>query len=208
MATVLDDILAARLIGIIRLREYGRAVEVAGALQRGGLRVLEFALTGQGVPEAIAAVRAGLGDALRVGAGTVLDAAAAAAVIDAGAEFIVTPAVVPDVIAVCVRRGVPIACGALTPTEILTASRAGADLVKLFPARLGGPAYVRDVLAPLPHVRLVPTGGVGPENARSFLEAGAVAVAMGGNLVAAEAVAMGRWEEIEANARACVHAVQ
>ena len=102
----------------------------------------------------------------------------------------------------------PIACGALTPTEILTASRAGADLVKLFPARLGGPAYVRDVLAPLPHVRLVPTGGVGPENARSFLEAGAVAVAMGGNLVGERAVNEGRWAEIEANARACVDAVR
>ncbi len=114
----------------------------------------------------------------------------------------------PEVIEVGRRRDVPVVCGALTPTEVLAASRAGADLVKLFPARLGGPGYVRDLLGPFPQLQLVATGGVSAENARTFLDAGAVAVAVGGNLVSEQAVHEGRWAAIEANARACVEAVQ
>ncbi len=119
----------------------------------------------------------------------------------------VTPALRPTVIATCRGRGTPILCGAFTPSEALEAHEAGADMVKIFPARLGGPQYIRDILAPLPFLKLVPTGGVGPENARAYLDAGAAAVGIGGNLVSAAAVAAGDWAKITAVARACVEAV-
>ncbi len=208
MSTALSEILARRLIGIVRMKRYHHAVEIAEALASGGLTVLEYTMSGEGALDCVAQVRATVGERVCVGAGTVLDAADAEAAIAAGARFIVTPAVVPDVIAVCRRRDVPIVCGALTPTEVLAASRAGADLVKLFPARLGGPAYVRDLLGPFPQLQLVATGGVSAENAHSFLAAGAVAVAVGGNLVSEQAVNEARWAEIEANARSCVEAVK
>lgn len=208
MDGVVLEILARRLIGIIRMKRYHHAVEIAEALARGGLTILEYTMSGEGALDCVTAVRAALGDRVCVGAGTVLDAAAAEAAIAAGARFLVTPAVVPEVIEVGRRRDVPVVCGALTPTEVLAASRAGADLVKLFPARLGGPGYVRDLLGPFPQLQLVATGGVSAENARTFLDAGAVAVAVGGNLVSEQAVHEGRWAAIEANARACVEAVQ
>lgn len=208
MSAALSEILAQRLIGIIRMKRYHHAVEIAEALARGGLSVLEYTMSGEGALDCVTQVRAALGDRVCVGAGTVLDAADAEAAIAAGARFIVTPAVVPDVIAVCRRRNVPVVCGALTPTEVLAASRAGAELVKLFPARLGGPAYVRDLLGPFPQMQLVATGGVSAANARAFLDAGAVAVAVGGNLVSEKAVTEERWAEIEANARDCVEAVK
>lgn len=113
----------------------------------------------------------------------------------------------PHVIAACRRLGLPIACGAFTPTEIMTAVEAGADLIKLFPARLGGPQYVRDLLAPFPDLRLMPTGGVSAENAASYLKAGAAAVAIGGSLVPAQAVAAGAFDEIVERARLYVAAV-
>ena len=208
MHGVVLEILARRLIGIIRMKRYHHAVEIAEALARGGLTILEYTMSGEGALDCVTAVRAALGDRVCVGAGTVLDATAAEAAIAAGARFLVTPAVVPEVIEVGRRRDVPVVCGALTPTEVLAASRAGADLVKLFPARLGGPGYVRDLLGPFPQLQLVATGGVSAENARTFLDAGAVAVAVGGNLVSEQAVHEGRWAAIEANARACVEAVQ
>lgn len=206
MNDVLAAILAQKLVGIIRMQRYHHPVQIAQALARGGLTIMEYTMSGAGALDCVDAVRSALGARVYVGAGTVLDAADAEAAIAAGAQFIVTPAVAPDVIAVCNRRCVPLLCGALTPTEVLAAVRAGADLVKLFPARLGGPAYVRDLLGPFPQVRIVATGGVSAENARAFLDAGAVAVAVGGNLVGAQAVSAGRWAEIEANARACVEA--
>jgi 2-dehydro-3-deoxyphosphogluconate aldolase/(4S)-4-hydroxy-2-oxoglutarate aldolase len=208
MADVSGAILSERLVAIIRLAHYDRAVEVARALAAGGVRLLEFTLTGEGALEAIAAARAALGEAAVVGAGTVLSAANAEDSLAAGAQFLVTPAVVVPAIEAARRRGAPILCGALTPTEVLTAHQAGADFVKLFPARQGGPQYVRDLRGPLPNIRLVPTGGVGPENARAFLEAGAVAVAIGGNLVAEQVVAAGDWGELTERARACRRAIE
>jgi 2-dehydro-3-deoxyphosphogluconate aldolase/(4S)-4-hydroxy-2-oxoglutarate aldolase len=208
MTKALETILASRIVAIVRLERYDRAVEVARALLAGGISVIEFTLTGAGANDAIAATRAVLGDAAQIGVGTVLDPAAAAAAIAAGAQFVVTPVMRPEVIAACRAHGTPILCGALTPTEALAAHEAGADMIKIFPARLGGPQYIRDILAPLPHLRLVPTGGVSPENARAYLAAGAVAVGIGGNLVSKEAVAQGDWGRITAAARACVEAVR
>lgn len=206
--TTLEFILSHKLIAIVRLDSYERAVETAGALAAGGVRILEFTLTGRGAIEAVTRTRKALGDAVCVGIGTVLGAEAARDAIAGGAQFVVTPAVRKAVIGACVKAGVPVACGGFTPTELLDAHEAGSALVKLFPARLGGPAYVKDVLAPLPFLRLVPTGGVGAENARAYLEAGASALGIGGNLVSNKLVAAGRFDEMTATARACVAALE
>lgn len=207
MSAILDTILDARLIAIVRHKQYQYPAEVAQALVFGGVRLLEFTLSGEGALEAITAARRAVRPEIRVGAGTVLSAEAAAEAVAAGAEFIVTPVLSYQVIAACQNLRVPIACGAFTPTEIANAADAGADLVKLFPARLGGPKYVRDLLAPLPNLRLVPTGGVSADNAAEFLDAGAVAVAMGGNLVAEELIAQRRFGEITERAKKSVQAV-
>jgi 2-dehydro-3-deoxyphosphogluconate aldolase/(4S)-4-hydroxy-2-oxoglutarate aldolase len=208
MTTVLDAIAAARIVAIVRLERYDRAVELARALLAGGISAIEFTLTGAGAHDAIGAARAALGDHVQVGVGSVLTAQAADAAIDAGAQFVVTPTLRLEVIAACGARGVPVLCGAFTPTEALTAHEAGADMVKIFPARLGGPQYIRDLLAPLPFLKLAPTGGIGPENARAYLDAGAAAVGVGGNLVSAAAVAEADWGRIEATARTIVEAIR
>lgn len=204
---VFDRIVHEKIVAIVRLADYDRAVDVARALLAGGIGVLEFTLTGRGAIEAIAAVRAALGETVCVGVGTVLAAEQVSASVAAGAEFVVTPAVRVPVIEACVRAGVPCASGALTPTEMLTAHEAGSTFVKVFPATIGGPRYIKDVLAPLPFLKLLPTGGINAENARSYLEAGATAVGIGGNLIAAQAVAAGDFAAITAVARACVEAV-
>jgi len=206
--SVIEQILSKKIIAIIRLDDYTRAVDVARALVAGGITVMEFTLTGQGAIEAVSATRKALDDAVCVGVGTVLKAEDADAAIDAGAQFAVTPAVLRQVIATCVKRQTLVLGGGFTPTELLEAYEAGAELVKVFPARLGGPKFIKDVLAPLPFLKLVPTGGVGPENAREFLEAGAVAVGIGGNLVSHKLVAAGAFDQITETARTCVQTVQ
>jgi 2-dehydro-3-deoxyphosphogluconate aldolase/(4S)-4-hydroxy-2-oxoglutarate aldolase len=207
MAGVIETILETRLVGIIRLPQYSEPVEIAQALVQGGVRVLEFSLTGEGALQAIAAARRALGLGFYVGAGTVRSVSDVAGASQAGADFIVTPAFKPDVIQACKQRGLALLCGALTPTEIVSALEAGADLIKLFPARLGGPRYVKDLLGPFPELKLVPTGGVNLENASAYLEAGAVAVAIGGSLVPGEAVARRQFAEITRVAADCVQAV-
>jgi 2-dehydro-3-deoxyphosphogluconate aldolase/(4S)-4-hydroxy-2-oxoglutarate aldolase len=207
MSQVIDILLNTRLIGIIRMPRYERSAEVARALAAGGLKMLEFTFSGEGAAQAIASARSVVDDEIQIGAGTVLTPAQVDEAAQVGAAFIVTPAVSLPVIAACKHRGLPIVCGAFTPTEVITAVEAGVDFVKLFPARLGGPQYVRDLLAPFPRLRLVPTGGVSPENAASYLDAGAVAVAMGGNLVRAADVTEGLFFEISQRAKICVQSV-
>lgn len=206
--SVIQQILAQKIIAVVRLDDYARAVDVARALVAGGVTVLEFTLTGAGALDAITATRRALGDAACVGVGTVLIAEEAEAAISAGAQFAVTPAVRPRVIAACVRHNIPIACGGFTATELLEAHEAGAELVKLFPAQLGGPKYLKDILAPLPFLKIVPTGGVSPDNAREYLAAGAVAVGIGGNLVSNKRVAAGAFDQITLGAQKCVAATR
>jgi 2-dehydro-3-deoxyphosphogluconate aldolase/(4S)-4-hydroxy-2-oxoglutarate aldolase len=201
------QILATRIVAIIRLEEYSKAVQVAQALVEGGISALEFTLTGSGAIDAVGAVRAALGDAACVGVGSVLRPDQADAAISGGAEFLVTPALRPAVIDRALSRSTLVLAGGFTPTELLAAHEAGAELVKLFPARLGGPAYLKDLLAPMPFLKLVPTGGVSAENARDYLAAGASALGIGGNLVPAKAVANDDFAQITATARACVAAL-
>ena len=206
--SALEQILATKVVAVIRLEDYTRAVDVARALAAGGVTAMEFTLTGRGAIEAVSTTRKALGDAVCVGVGTVLTPEDADASIDAGAEFLVTPAVRRKVIQTCVKRNTLILCGGLTPTELLEAHEAGAELVKVFPAQLGGPRFVKDVLAPLPFLKLVPTGGVSPENAREYLAAGAVAVGIGGNLVSNKLVAAGAFDQITDTAAACMQVVR
>ena len=205
--SAIQQILAKKIVAVVRLDDYTRAVEVAQALVAGGVTVLEFTLTSHGAIEAVSATRQALGDAACVGVGTVLKSEEADAAIDAGAQFAVTPVVRREVIAACVKRQTLILCGGFTPTELLEAYEAGAELVKVFPAQLGGPKFIKDVLAPMPFLKLVPTGGVSPENARDYLSAGAVAVGIGGNLVSNKLVAAQAFDQITATARACVDAI-
>ena len=205
--TAIQQVLATKIVAIVRLDDYARAVEVAQALQQGGISVVEFTLTGRGAIQAVTSVRQALGDAVCVGVGSVLQPDEVVAAIDAGAQFVVTPALRKQVIAACVNRDTLVIAGGFTPTELLEAHEAGSALVKLFPAQQGGVRYLKDVLAPLPFLKIVPTGGVSSENAREYLAAGAVAVGIGGQLVAKQAVALGQFDQITQAAQACVAAV-
>jgi len=205
--SAIEQILAKKIVAVVRLDDYTRAVDVARALAAGGVSVLEFTLTGRGAIEAVSATRKALGDTVCVGVGTVLKSKDAEAAIDAGAQFAVTPAIRREVIATCTKRQTLILCGGFSPTELLEAYEAGAELVKVFPAQLGGPKFIKDVLAPMPFLKLVPTGGVSPENAREYLSAGAVAVGIGGNLVSNKLVAAEAFDQITATARACMDTV-
>lgn len=193
-------------IAIVRLDDLSEAVAISNALVEGGLTALEFTLTNRAALEAVADARAVLGETAQVGVGTVLDAEAAQAAIAAGAQFLVTPVVRRDVIGEGRAQGIPVACGAYTPTEIWDAWQAGAALVKVFPARALGPAYIKDVLAPLPDLKLVPTGGVDLENCAAYIKAGAYSVGIGGNLVDPKLVAAKDWAELTRRARAYVEA--
>jgi 2-dehydro-3-deoxyphosphogluconate aldolase/(4S)-4-hydroxy-2-oxoglutarate aldolase len=192
------------VIAVVRLHDLTQAVPLAKALVAGGVRAVEFTFTNPAAADAISAARNALGSRALIGAGSVLDAETARVAILAGAAYVVTPTVSLPVIGLCQRYGVATIIGALTPTEILTAWEGGATYVKVFPASLGGPRYLRDVLAPLPQVKLIPTGGVDLDNAGEFIRAGASAVALGSNLVDPGAVAAGEWETITARARAIV----
>ena len=195
------------VIAVVRLRDLSQAVPLTEALVAGGVRAVEFTFTNPAAADAISAACDALGARALIGAGSVLDAETARVAILAGAAFVVTPTVSLPVIRLCQRYGVATIIGALTPTEILTAWEGGATYVKVFPASLGGPRYLRDVLAPLPQVKLIPTGGVDLANAGEFIRAGASAVALGSNLVDPGAVAAGQWETITARARAIVEEV-
>lgn len=195
------------LIAVIRLDDYERAVELAEALVAGGVRALEFTYTNREAGWAIERVRNVLGDACRVGAGTVLDSETARLAIIAGAEFIVTPTVRLATIEICRRYSIPSVIGAFTETEILTAWEHGADFIKLNPAGIAGPAYLKDVLGPLPQVKLIPSGGVTLETGPKFIRAGAVALAVGGALIDKATVSDGNWHAIQERAQAFVRMV-
>jgi 2-dehydro-3-deoxyphosphogluconate aldolase / (4S)-4-hydroxy-2-oxoglutarate aldolase len=189
------------IVAVIRLRDPGKLRAVVDAIVAGGVRALEVTMTVPGAVELIRGLAPTLPDGFLLGAGTVIDAATARAVIDAGAQFVISPVFRREVIAACHERGVPVAPGCFTPTEILDAHDAGADIVKVFPATTLGPQYIKDVRAPLPQLKLMPTGGVSPDNAGDWIRAGAVAVAAGSSLLDAKAIESGRFDVITANAR-------
>ena len=178
----LEWIARTKIVPVVRAASPESAMRMAGALVEGGVDVLEITMT---VPGAIDAIRElARRDGVLVGAGTVLDAATAEACVEAGARFVVSPALDVETIRACNRLGVAVAPGALTPTEVVAAHRAGGDVIKVFPCdALGGATYLRSLKAPLPHIPLMPTGGATLETIGDFLRAGAVAVGVGSALV-------------------------
>jgi 2-dehydro-3-deoxyphosphogluconate aldolase/(4S)-4-hydroxy-2-oxoglutarate aldolase len=204
---VTGRIQALGIVAVIRMKDAARLRAVVDALADGGVRAIEVTMT---VPDAVALIArlapALPGDIL-LGAGTVTDAATARAVIDAGARFVVSPVFRRDVISACHDRGVAAAPGCFTPTEILDAHEAGADIVKVFPAAALGPQFIKDVRAPLPQLRLMPTGGVTLDNAGDWIRAGAAAVGVGSALVETRAIDDGRFDVLAANARRIVASV-
>ena len=204
-AEVLKALAETRLVAIIRGMDPEICVRLAEAYAEGGIRLVEVTFDQAGDPQktitAIRAIRERFAGKLHVGAGTVLTEAQLKAVIEAGGEFMVTPSVNPKLIAKASAAGLATMPGAFTPTEIVIAHEAGADIVKVFPVRSLGPQYVKDVLAPLKHISLMAVGGVNPDNAAEYLRAGCVGVGASGSLVNKEWIAAGEWSKIAAEAR-------
>jgi 2-dehydro-3-deoxyphosphogluconate aldolase / (4S)-4-hydroxy-2-oxoglutarate aldolase len=195
------------VVAVIRMKDPANVRASVDALVAGGVRALEVTMT---VPRALELIRElapTMPAGFLLGAGTVTDAATARAVIDAGASFIVGPVFRPEVIAACHERDVPAIPGCFSPTEILAAHEAGADIIKVFPATALGPQFIKDVRAPLPHVKLMPTGGVTLDNAGDWIRAGAVAVGVGSALVDAAAIESRRFDVITTNAQRVVASV-
>jgi len=179
------------LVAVVRFDRAEELVRVAEAIAAGGLRAIEITMT---CPDALAIIRDSarqLGHDILLGAGSVLDPETARMAMLAGAQYIVTPTTRPSTIEMCNRYGVPVISGAYTPTEILRAWESGSAMVKVFPASVGGPGYIKAIKGPLPQVPLVPTGGVNLDTVRPFLEAGASALAVGGKLVDRKLISAG-----------------
>jgi 2-dehydro-3-deoxyphosphogluconate aldolase/(4S)-4-hydroxy-2-oxoglutarate aldolase len=201
---VVSAIRTDRVVAVVRGRHVADPPGLARTLALAGVRAVEFTFT---IPGALAAIEAAAASEAIVGAGTVRDERQARDALAAGAQFLVSPACVPEVADVAQEGGVPVFLGALTPTEVDAAVKAGATAVKLFPAGLGGPRYLHDLRGPFPDVDFVPSGGVTEDNAREFLDAGAIAVYAGSGLAPPELVEAGDHEEIARRARAFAAAV-
>lgn len=198
---VLQGLLSSKVVAVIRMTDAEKLSRVAAALLEGGIKALEVTMTVPGAAGIIREMARSKAPGTLVGAGTVLDAGTAAEVIAAGADFVVSPVTDKEMIDVCRKAGVLVAPGAFTPTEIVGAWKAGADIVKVFPATSLGPQFFRDLRGPLPGIRLMPTGGVTVENARGFLEAGACCVGIGTALLDKRAIEAGDWKALTDRAR-------
>jgi 2-dehydro-3-deoxyphosphogluconate aldolase/(4S)-4-hydroxy-2-oxoglutarate aldolase len=194
-------LLRSRIVAIMRRTDPSAAVATAEALVRGGIPTFEVTCDSPGALDMIGVISRSLGSRAFVGAGTVLDADTAQAALDAGARYLVSPHLDADLVRSFAERGVPWIPGAFTATEVLAAWRAGAIVVKLFPAGSVGPGYLKDLLGPLRSIPLMPVGGVTLDNAPDFLAAGAWGLGMGSALVDNKLVQAGRFDEIEARAK-------
>lgn len=197
------------IVPIVRSESAGQAMEAVEAIYRGGILVAEVTMTVPGAVKVLETLAGRFEGRMVLGAGTVLDAETARICMLAGAEFLVTPALKLATIELARRYAKPIFPGALTPTEIVTAWEAGADMVKVFPCgNMGGAKYIKALKGPLPQIEMVPTGGVNMDTAGEFLKAGASAIAVGGELCDAEAMRTGRFDQIEARAKAFLEVVR
>jgi 2-dehydro-3-deoxyphosphogluconate aldolase/(4S)-4-hydroxy-2-oxoglutarate aldolase len=197
------------LVPVVRAASADEAMRAIDAIKEGGISVLEITMTVPGAVGVIEEVVGRYGAEATVGAGTVLDPETARVCILAGAQFVVSPALNIDTIAICRRYGVPIIPGALTPTEVVTAWTAGADLVKIFPAgSLGGASYIKNLKGPLPQIKLIPTGGVSLKTAADFIKAGASALGVGTDLVDVKAIRAGQAHLITERAKQFIDIIQ
>lgn len=205
---ILQRILDPGIIAIIRADSSDALLSVAEALCDGGVTVMEVTMTTPNAIQVIGDVAAHFAGRILMGAGSVLDQETARVAILAGAEFIVTPVTKPDVIRLCNRYAKPVVSGAFTPTEALLGHESGADFIKLFPADHVGPAYIRNILAPLPMLQIIPTGGVTTENVEAFVKAGSVALGVGSSLVSQEIIHARDWKSLTATAARFVAAIK
>lgn len=197
---VLKRILATGVVAVVRLPDAAHVLRVVDAIRKGGVTAIEITMTTPGALQAIAEVARTMDD-VEIGVGSVLDAAGVRRAVDAGARYVVSPVYKRELIDAAHERGAPVMPGAYSPTEILEATEAGADVVKVFPSGVVGMPYFRAVLAPMPHLKLMPTGGVSPENAGDWIRAGAVAVGVGSSLLDKQAIAEGNFGKLTDNAR-------
>ena len=195
------------VVAVIRMKDPAKLRAVFDALADGGVRAIEVTMTVPGAIGLIAELARSLPPGIVLGAGTVIDGDTARAVIDAGARFIVSPVFRRDVVTTCLERDVAACPGCFSPTEILDAHEMGADVVKVFPATALGPQYIQDLRAPMPQLKLMPTGGVTLDNAGDWIRAGAVAVGVGSALLDRRAIDEGRLDVIAGNARRIVASV-
>ncbi len=194
------------IIAIVRSQQAAQVVPLFEALMAGGIRAIELTMT---TPNALAAIREArqkIGERALVGVGTVVTSTDCAAALEAGAEFVVTPICRPELVAIAHASDRPIMLGAYTPTEAQLAHEAGADFIKIFPAEGLGPAYIKALRAPLPHLRLVPTGGIDVTNVADFLKAGCAAVGIGSAVITAQLLKEANWPELTRRAKAIVDA--
>jgi 2-dehydro-3-deoxyphosphogluconate aldolase/(4S)-4-hydroxy-2-oxoglutarate aldolase len=205
---ILSRMSAAGVVAVIRAKSKDQLVDITTALLEGGVPSIEVTMS---TPKAIAGIEQladKFGDTAIVGVGTVLDAATARDAIAAGAQFVVSPVTDPEIIATTIRYGKISIPGAFTPTEIMRAWTLGGDVIKVFPSTALGPQYFKDILAPLPQLKLTPTGGVDQKNAGAWIKAGAVCVGAGSSLVSKDAMAKNDWKVVTAAAKEFVEAVK
>jgi len=206
---VLNRMISEGLIPVIRVTSAQEAIDVADAIKEGGVTSIEITMSVHGAIDVIKDLTKKYKDEIVMGAGTVLDPETGRAALLAGAQFIVSPTLNLDLIQLAHRYSAVVIPGAMTPTEILTAGNAGADMVKVFPAaQLGGPEYIKALRGPLPQILLVPTGGVNLQNAGAFIKAGCVALGAGGELVDKKALKEKKFNILTENARAFLKAIR
>jgi 2-dehydro-3-deoxyphosphogluconate aldolase/(4S)-4-hydroxy-2-oxoglutarate aldolase len=204
---VVEELIQRGAVAVVRLSDAAHGIALADALLAGGVSAIEVTLTTPGALDLIQKLAGHANGALMVGAGSVIGAPAAREAIDAGARYIVSPIFDPDVVAAAHTYDIPMLPGAYTPTEIFRAYQAGADLVKVFPADTLGPGFIKGVLAPMPFLELMPTGGVTPENVGQWIKAGAVAVGLGSALVDPSLIKTRDFATITARSRTTMHGI-
>jgi 2-dehydro-3-deoxyphosphogluconate aldolase/(4S)-4-hydroxy-2-oxoglutarate aldolase len=205
---ILRQLRETGVIAVIRTDSPEQFTDVAASLVEGGIRFIEITMTTPNALELMHQCSKAFADQIQIGSGTVLDSETAQAAVSAGARFVVSPVFNPDVVRFCNRYAIPVMPGALTPTEVLTAWIGGADVVKVFPARIGGPKYFKDLKGPLPQVEILPTGGVNLQTAPEFIKAGACAVGIGAALVDPVAVEKGEFDVIRKNAISLIQKIR
>lgn len=205
---ILNIIRETGVIAIMRAQSSEQLIAAADAIKAGGVRAIEVTMTTPGALAVIEEAKARYGSDVIFGAGTVLDAETGRAAILAGADFVVAPTLNLELVALCNRYSIPVAPGCYSPTEVLTGWEAGADLIKLFPAGVGGPGLVKAILAPLPQVRIIPVGGVNLNTAAEFIRKGAVALGVGSDLVNKKLLDEGNLDELTRRAAAYIEEVK
>jgi 2-dehydro-3-deoxyphosphogluconate aldolase/(4S)-4-hydroxy-2-oxoglutarate aldolase len=207
MKKITESLINGGAVAVIRLADASKLVKVAEAIYKGGVSAIEITMT---VPDAINVIKSAckeIGSYMNVGVGSVLDPQTAKKAIDAGANYVVSPIFKKEIIETAHANGVPAMPGAFTPTEIQTAFEAGADIVKVFPADVVGMAFFKGILAPMPHLKLLPTGGVSLINAGDWLKAGACAVGVGSALLDKKAIESGNYEVLTENAKVLIGSI-